>query len=111
MPATAEESRHDLGPAAKIRQPAQNAIRGEDDVELAGQLGHELVDIGFYQGGGDAHALGQRPRVLDGLGRKVDPGHLRRLLPDAERVHPKVTLEMEDRLSCQLAETGPHDFI
>jgi len=73
MPATAEESRHDLGPAAKIRQPAQNALRGEDDVELAGQLGHELVDIGFYQGGGDAHALGQRPRVLDALGEKSTP--------------------------------------
>src|SRR5262249_39729890 len=73
MPATSEESCHELGPAAKIREPAQNAIRGEDDIELAGQLGLELVDIGFYESAAMPTRSDSARAYLMALGEKSTP--------------------------------------
>jgi len=84
-----------LGPALQIGQPAQHPVRGEDDVEAAGEVGGQIVEVALHEGGGHPHAGREGPRGGHRLLGEVRAGDRRAVLGPADGVHPEVALEMK----------------
>jgi hypothetical protein len=94
----------DARPAPDVRQPAEHALRGEDDIELALERRRQVVQVGLHERGRDADVGGERPGSLDGLGGEVGPGHRCAEPRQRERVEPEMALQVEERLSAHVAD-------
>ena len=98
-----EEARDDLGPATDVRQPADGAIGGEDDVEFFFEPVGQGVHIREYEPGLDPSLRGQRLRRLDCGFREVDAGHDCSFSGPGECIEPEVALEVEHRLAAHVS--------
>jgi hypothetical protein len=100
-----DEVRRHARPLAHVRQPADDAVRREDDVELAVEVPRQVVDVGADEARVDAQLGRQRFRLLDRRLGEVDAGDDGALVArPAEGVDAEVALEVQERLATHVAQ-------
>ena len=106
-----EEAGDHPRPALQVRQPPQDPVGREHDIELTAEPGGEVVEVAVDEGGRDAHLPGQSPRRPDRLFGEIDAGHSGAPAGPRQRVEPKMTLQVQQRLSGYIAEEGGFESI
>ena len=96
--ARADEMRRDAAPGHDVREPAENATRGVDDVEPLVEHVRKPVDVGHDEPGGNADIGCERPRRRDRLLAEVDAGDRGPETRPRERIEPEVALQVKERL-------------
>jgi hypothetical protein len=87
-----------LAQRSRSGRPAEHAVRGEHDVELALEVRGKVVDVAPDEPGRDPGFGRQRPGRLDGRLGEVHAGHDRAPASPGEAVQAEVTLQVEQRL-------------
>ena len=99
-PARRDEMRHDPGPRPDVGQPAEDAARRVDDVEVALERRRQVVQVRFDEAClREAELDRQRARQLDRRRRDVGAGHPRAQTCPRQRVDPEMALQVEERLA------------
>jgi hypothetical protein len=86
-------------------------VRSEDHIEAAGEPLGQLVEIAVHEGGRHPHPGGEGARGGDGGLREVGPRDGGTVSRPADRVHPEVALQVEERLALHVSGTGARDRI
>ena len=101
----AQEGGDDASPCFDVRQPAQNAERGVDEVEGAFDGGAGVVDVGLDQLDVGPGSRGQAAGPAERLRRDVEADDARRSQPrQGDGVQAQVALEVDDVEACQVPE-------
>ncbi|HET6519841.1 MAG TPA: hypothetical protein VFG47_08470 [Geminicoccaceae bacterium] len=96
--------RDGLAPAPEVAEPADRAVRGEDEVEPLAE--RQLQHVAPHEPGavGEPDALGQPPRLRQRGPGEIDAHDQGGALPrEAQRVEPEVALEVEEPFAAQVA--------
>ena len=101
----AQEGGDDASPCFDVRQPAQNAEGGVDEVEGARDGGAGVVDVGLDQLDVGPGSRGQAAGPAERLRRDVEADDARRPQPrQGDGVQAQVALEVDDVEACQVPE-------
>ena len=105
-PTGLDEVGHHSCPAGDVRQPAEDAVRGVDDIELAVQLGRQVIQVGDHEGCRNPELGRQGPRGRDALRTEVGTRHDRSHAGPGEAVQAEVALQVEERLALDRSDLG-----
>jgi hypothetical protein len=105
--ARAQQVRHDPGPAADVRQPAERADAGVHQVEAAAsQLVGGPVDVRFDVFDRGAGLFGDAPGLRERRRGEVQPRHRRAEPGQRHRVRTDVALQMHAAQAAEIAQPG-----
>src|SRR5579864_2641419 len=90
-----EIARDDLAPARYIGEPAQRALRGEDEIKLLVQHIWQIVDIGLNKASINANLCTQRTCQGNRLAGEIDAGDRRAQPCPGQRIHAEMALQMQ----------------
>ena len=99
-----DEPGDDPCPAADVGQPAEDAARRVDDVELVPETDRQLVHVRLDEARVEPEVRRQLARERDRGRREVDAGDLRAEPRPRQRVEPEMALQVEQRLAGHVAE-------
>src|ERR1700674_4237538 len=97
----------DAGPAIQVREPSEDAVCTDHDVELAVEDVRKVIYVGADEIGFDRELRSEGAGLRDRILRKIDSRYACPESCPGERVHAEMALEMKERAATHIAHLLP----